>query len=239
MAISTIAVAPVAAQTPARKTVWDLRLGEPLVAQPDAGEFVAYACGADGGPPRRKVAGFADFARCAADAAGLHEVYFEYDDELEYVARARDDEQMLGKFAGTAERGFPLIVSALFDSAGVLQGVRLVTDARSDYRRDATDADLARRAEAYKFGALMAARFDIEAARDCVKAPPAEGESPVGGVFVKLDCARADPVAKQRYVLSVRYLRKPGQSGHDPRAPQQLTKGQFESAARLEIFATP
>ena len=36
----------------------------------------------------------------------------------------------------------------------------------------------------------MAARFDIEAARDCTALPAAEGESPVGDLFVK-QCVRA------------------------------------------------
>ena len=222
-----------------RKTVWDLKLGEPLAAQPSAGEYRGYACGSNGGQPRRPLGSFADFARCPAEAGGWREVYFEYDDEIEYVARARDDEQALARYAGTAERGFPLIVSALIDDDGVLRGARLATDSRPDYRKDATDADLARRADAYKFGAAMAARFDIEPNRDCVKPPRGEGENPVGALFIKLDCEKAAPTERRAYKLSVRLLRKPGQSGRDPRNPTALTKGEFESSALLEILATP
>jgi hypothetical protein len=35
----------------------------------------------------------------------------------------------------------------------------------------------------------------------------------------------------------VNFFRKPGQSGFNPQAPTQMTEGQFESSAQLEIFA--
>src|SRR4029079_19602582 len=53
-----------------------------------------------------------------AEPDGLHEVYFEYDDELEYIARARDADREITRWAGTTEVSFPVVVSALFDSAG-------------------------------------------------------------------------------------------------------------------------
>ena len=73
-----------------------------------------------------------------------------------------------------------MIVSALFDDRGVLAAIRLVTDPRPEYRNDITEADLRKRADAYVLGGVMAARFDIDAARDCTALPPAEGESAVG-----------------------------------------------------------
>ena len=227
------------AQETPRKTIWDLRLGEPLSAQPDAGEYQGYACGANGGPPRQPISGFADFASCAPEPNGLREVYFEYDDELEYIARARDLKQELIRYVGTTEKGFPVMVSALLDQDGVLQGLRMVTDARPDQRKDRADSGLKSRANAYQFGGLMAGRFDIEAESHCEKLKPEEGESAVGGTFVKLDCAKADAASKRSYKLSARLLRKPGQNGRDPRLPTRLTVGEFESSARLEIFASP
>src|ERR1700738_5111664 len=65
-------------------------------------------------PPRRRLPGWSDFARCPAEPSGLHEVYFEYDDEYEYIARARDLEREVARWAGTTEASFPVIVSALF-----------------------------------------------------------------------------------------------------------------------------
>jgi hypothetical protein len=219
-----------------RATVWDLRLGQPVAAQPAPEQFRSLACGANGGPPRARVAGWSDFMRCKAATDGLHEVYFEYDDEYEYIARARDLPREIARWAGTAEGGFPVVVSALFDRAGVLAGIRLVTDPRPDFRNDVTDAELRKRTAAHVFGQLMAARFGIEPARDCKAEPPAEGETAVGDVFVKQRCVLVDARNKRRVVVAANYFRKPGQSGVNPQLPMQLTQGQFESSARLEIF---
>src|SRR5581483_5102516 len=165
---------PLAAQELRRATVWDLKLGQPASAQPPAGEFRGFACGANGGPPRIPLRGWDDFARCPAED-GLHEVYFEYDDELEYIARARDLPREVARWAGTTELAFPVITSALFDDAGVLKGIRVVTDSRPDYRQDTTDADRKKRADAYLLGGILAGRFDIDPARDCAPLPPTEG----------------------------------------------------------------
>ena len=219
-----------------RASVWDLRLGQPVAAQPAAEAFRGFACGSDGGAPRQRLAGWADYMRCKPEPSGLHEIYFEYDDEYEYIARARDLPREIARWAGTTEAGFPLIVSALFDDAGVLAAIRLVTDPRPDFRDDVTDADLRKRADAHVFGEMMAARFGIEPARDCKGEPPADGESAVGDVFVKQRCVLADTAHARRVAVAVNFFRKPGQSGVNPQLPTQLTQGQFESSARLEIW---
>src|SRR5882724_1932204 len=118
------------AQSLRRSTVWDLKLGQPVAAQPGTQEFRSFACGSNGGPPRLGLTGWSDFARCRAEPNGLHEVYFEYDDELEYIARARDADREITRWAGTTEVAFPVVVTALFDPAGMLRGIRMVTDAR-------------------------------------------------------------------------------------------------------------
>jgi hypothetical protein len=223
------------AETLRRGTVWDLKLGEPISAQPPPAEFRGFACGSNGGAPRQPLTGWHDFARCRAEPDGLHEVYFEYDDEFEYIARARDLDREITRWAGTTEGGFPVVVSALFDSAGVLRGIRMVTDARPDHRNDITVANLRKRADAYVLGGIMAARFDLVTARDCTSLPPAEGESAVGDLFVKQACEMTDAAAGRKIMLRVNFFRKPGQSGTNPQLPTQLTEGQFESSARLEI----
>jgi len=224
------------AETLRRGTVWDLKLGEPISAQPPPAEFRGFACGSNGGAPRAQLKGWSDFARCRAEPDGLREVYFEYDDELEYIARAKDLEREITRWAGTTEVAFPVIVSALFDDAGILKAIRIVTDARPEHRNDITDANLRKRVDAYQLGAIMAARYDIVAARDCKSLPAAEGESAVGSVFVKQFCEKQE--TGRRIVLRVNLYRKPGQSGVNPQLPTQLTEGQFESSARLEIYHT-
>jgi hypothetical protein len=226
---------PATAQQLRRATTWDLKLGEPIAAQPSPNEFRGFACGSNGGAPRQPLTGWRDFARCRAEPDGLHEVYFEYDDELEYIARARDADREITRWAGTTEVGFPVVVSALFDSAGVLRGIRMVTDARPEHRNDITEANLRKRADAYLLGGIMAARFDIVTARDCTSSPPAEGESAVGTLFIKQSCEMNDAANKRKIILRVSFYRKPGQSGTNPQLPTQLTEGQFESSARMEI----
>jgi hypothetical protein len=227
------------AQDLRRATVWDLRMGQPVEAQPSPEEFRGFACGSNGGPPHRSLRGWSDFSRCPPEPGGLREVYFEYDDEYEYIARARDLPDEVSRWAGTTEAGFPVIVSALFDDGGLLRAIRLVTDARPEHRNDIIEPDQKKRDRAYLFGAFMASRYGIDAARDCVSAPAAEGETAIGSLFVKKSCERTDAARGLKISLRANYFRKPGQSGVNPQLPSQLTQGQFESSARLEILALP
>src|SRR5215467_13716150 len=71
-----------------RLNVWDIHLDDAASAIPDG--FINYACGTNGGPPSIPLANFTEFKKCRPEGNGLHEVYFEYDDELEYWARALD-----------------------------------------------------------------------------------------------------------------------------------------------------
>ena len=218
-----------------RATVWDLAIGQPIPAQPPGSEFRGFACGSNGGPPRQQLSGWSDFRRCPAEAGGLREVYFEYDDEYEYIARAKDLPREVARWAGTTEAGFPVIVSALFDEEGMLRGIRIVTDARPEHRNELIEANLRKRSDAYLFGGVMAARYGIDAARDCKASPAADGESAVGTLFVKQSCERTDAERGLKIAVRANYFRKVGQSGVNPQLPTQLTQGLFESSARLEI----
>ena len=184
-------IAQVRAQDrPTRLNVWDIHIGE--LASAIQNGFINYACGTNGGPPSIPLKNFTEFKKCRPDANGLYEVYFEYDDELEYIARAHDNDHEINIWAGTHEVNFPVMVSALFDDAGILRGIRLVTDARPEHRNDITDANRKKRDEAYTLATVMASRFDIDPERDCEAIPPAEGETPVGSLFVKRVCERTD-----------------------------------------------
>jgi hypothetical protein len=218
-----------------RATVWDLKIGQPVAAQPAPDEFRGFACGSNGGPPRRRIAGWSDYMGCRPEASGLHEVYFEYDDEYEYVARARDLPREIARWSGTTEAGFPVVVSALFDDTGVLGAVRIVTDPRPDHRNEVVDADVRKRADAHLFGQLMAARFDIDPATQCRAQPAADGESAIGSIFVKQSCEATDAGRGRKVIVAANFFRKRGQSGTNPQLPTQLTQGQFESSARVEI----
>ena len=66
-----------------------------------------------------------------------------------------------------------------------------------------------------------------------------EGESAVGTLFVKQSCELTDAPRALKIIVRANYFRKTGQSGVNPQLPTQLTQGQFESSARLEIGVSP
>jgi hypothetical protein len=217
-----------------RLTLNSLHPGATLEQMPDWLAFRSYACGSNGGPPLRKLTGWADFKLCKPDENGLYEVYFEYDNEAEYILRALDNPSVT-RFVGTTEQGFPIVASALFSEDGVLRGVRMVTDPRADYTSDQFFelTDLRTRADFYLLGPFVGGQVGINPARDCTPSPLAEGESKIGNTFVKLDCERIQDGL--RYILRTRYYRKPGQFARDPRSGQ-ITEGQYESSTVFEEY---
>ena len=220
-ALSAPAAPAAPAERPTRVEVWDLPLGMPAEQLPDA--FVDYACGTNGGPPSTPLAGWRDFRRCRPEPSGLREVYFRYDDELEYWAKANNLLPQMEQYAGTKTYGFPVVVSALIDAGGTLRGIRLVSDPRGDTQH---------RDEAYLLRNFLTARLG----RDdwsCETLTAEEGETPVAGIFVKERCRKqidGDTAAS----LATRHLRKAGQSQFDPRTGRE-TAGQFESTVRFEL----
>src|SRR5438874_12386583 len=113
-----------------RLEIWDLQLGTPVDKLPD--EFIDHACGTNGGPPSVPLNGFGEFRRCRPEQSGLRAVYFRYDDDLEYWAKANDLLAQTEQFSGTKTYGFPIIVSALIDGEGILRGIRIVSDPRGE-----------------------------------------------------------------------------------------------------------
>jgi hypothetical protein len=218
--LAFIARAP-AAELPKRMEIWDIKLGTPVGQLPD--EFIDYACGTNGGPPSRPLNGWTDYARCPPEPSGLREVYFRYDDELEYWAKANNLLDQMEQYVGTKTYGFPIVASLLIDSGGIVQGIRIV----SDPRHDADDRD-----DAYLLKNFLTARFGRDGWK-CESLAPAPGETAVDGVFVKDNC-RKDIDSRTRATLQARYLRKPGEARIDPHSGKE-TSGQFESLVRFEL----
>lgn len=216
-----IAVAMTAQGAMAQSTarIFDVELGSPVGDLP-SDQWVDPSCGTNGGPPSLPLQGFEDFARCPVEeGTGLHEVWFIYDNEWEYIARAYRDPVEIGRFSANVFFGQPIITSLLIDDDGLVQGYRVVTDphAPTEVR-------------------LLAATLHIifkELFRDapwqCVDLPREEREQSVDGAFLKEDCAM---VSAERLVrLQGRLLRKPGQGDF-----QVAPEGYFESSARLEVY---
>jgi hypothetical protein len=215
------AAAQGAGQPPHRTEIWDLKLGTPAAALPNGlGE---YACGTNGGPPSQPLSGWSDFRRCRSETSGLREVYFRYDDELEYWAKANDLPTEIERYSGTKVYDFPVVLSALFDDGGTLAGLRIVSDPRDTTRS---------RDEAYTLRNFLTARFGRDG-WNCTDLPPAEGEEPVGRSFIKQDCNKTLG-GPSLAVMQTRYFRKKGQHQFDPQSSKE-TKGQFESTVHFEL----
>src|SRR5205809_128474 len=101
-----------------RTRIWNIMLGTSVSALP-GDEFVNPACGTNGGPPSLRLESFEKFARCPVEAqTRLREVWFIYDDEWEYIARAQRDEHEILQYSANSFYQQPIITSLLIDSAG-------------------------------------------------------------------------------------------------------------------------
>jgi hypothetical protein len=209
------------AQQPATK-IWDIKLGIPVAALP-TNDFVDPACGTNGGPPSRVLKSFAEFALCPIEpATGLHEVWFRYDDEMEYIARARRSDIMIRQYQANALAGQPIITSLLINDAGIVAGYRIVNDPRVEGRT---------RIDAYGLGDLF--KGMAPPGLDCTDLPAAEGERPIEEWFIKQSCRADDNGTVTR--IEIRYYYKPGQYPVDPN-DARLNENEFESSARIEVY---
>jgi hypothetical protein len=211
-----------AASAQSRPSIFELQLGAPVAALPEE-ELVDPACGTNGGPPGLRLDGFEAFARCRPEASGLREIWFRYDDELEYIARAARDPDAVEQNNAMLMLGQPVILSLLVDPAGLTQGFRIFTDPHAE-------EDV--RASAYTLAAAFKARFGVEGWA-CNDLPPTAGETPVAGTFAKQLCGKVTD-GQQISVESRRYY-KSGQAPTDPNSGL-ATVNQFESAARIEVI---
>jgi hypothetical protein len=219
-----LAVGAGGAQQPAPK-IWDVKLGA-LVAALPLDEFVDPACGTNGGPPSRVLKSFAEFALCPVEkATALHEVWFRYDDEMEYIARARRSDIMIRQYQANSLAGQPIITSLLIDDMGRVEGYRIVNDPRAGGSTRIDAYGLSDLFKGMAAGGLM-----------CTDLPPAEGERPIEGWFIKENCELAANGQVTR--IETRYYYKPGQYAVDPN-DSRLNENQFESSARLEVYRPP
>jgi hypothetical protein len=202
--------------------IWDIKLGISVAELPLA-DFVDPACGTNGGPPARVLKSFAEFAQCAVEpATELREIWFRYDDEMEYVGRARRSDIMIRQYSLNSLAGQPIITSLLVDDTGLIQGYRVVNDPR---------ADSGTRIAAFGLADLFKgiAGFGL----NCTDLPLAEGERPIDDWYLKEVC---ELKTDERIVrIEARRYYKPGQFAVDPN-DNRLTENLFESSARIEVY---
>ncbi|MBL8595960.1 MAG: hypothetical protein JNK01_25000, partial [Devosia sp.] len=202
-----------------------LAIGETATTLSTEG-YEAFACGSNGGPPLKHIGGWTDYALCAPDERGLHEVYVEFGRRVGKLAERFHDqygeELWLQRFGGTRLANFPVVLSLLFDEAGVVRGFRAVTDDR---------AGLEDRGRAYLFRLPVFQRYG---SRDwsCTELPKAPGETGVGDMFIKEVCSK--DIDGRHVRVETHYFRKPGQTGLDIQG--MFEPGQYESSTRWEAF---
>jgi hypothetical protein len=192
-----------AAEDPLAGDLRDLRVGMTVAELPSAG-YVDLACANGGGVPGAALAAWSEFGRCPPDAAGRHEVVFAFAPSR--LAPLGD------RWEGTKVAGHPVIPSLLIDDAGVVQGIRIVTD---------PDARPYLHKKAYLFGLRVMGRYGRDG-WTCTDAAAGE-RGAVGGLFIDRRCEKI--FHDRRLILQTNLYRDAEQSGTE-----------FTNATRLEIL---
>lgn len=219
---------PAGAQEPDPFTgeIRGLKLGLKADAMP-AG-LARFACGKDGGPPTKPLKAWTDFKECGKDAMGFFEVAFEYDNVGNHLAdlffEEVGEQLWLDKYTGTKLAGHPVVMSVLFDDAGVVQGFRSVTDSR---------ARLEQRRISNMLAVVVRNHYD-PLNWVCETLPLERGQQPIGNSYIKQRCEtvyRND----RRMVVWRNFYRKPGQTGVTMLG--DFADGEWESSTRWEVWA--
>ena len=201
LACALLAAPAGAAEDPLQGDLRDLRVGMTVAELPAEG-YVDLACG--GGPrARRSRAGPSSSG--ARGCRGLHEVTFAYAESP--LAELGD------RWEGTKVAGHPVIPSLLIDDAGVVQGIRVVTD---------PDARMYLKKKAFLLGIRVMGRYGRDG-WTCTEAEPGAGRAPVGGMFIDRHCEKV--FHDRRLILDTDLYRTAEQGGQE-----------FTGATRLEIF---
>ncbi len=179
----------------------DFRVGMKASELPAEG-YTDFTCAGS----KTSVQGWQDYARCPADAAGLHALRFSYQEGSNELAFMNDT------YEGTKVGGHPVLLTLLISDASVVEGLRIETDPA---------ARLNRRKKAHLLGQLAKERYG-DAGWACTEAAPAADQEPIGGVFLNEHCEKATPT--RHYTLNRQMFHR---AGTDPLS--------FVGGSQLEI----
>lgn len=207
-------------------TIWDVKFGEPITQIP-LSAVALIACGTNGGPPSVELKDFSAFKTCKPEPSGLTEVFFTYDDEQDYIARALEDEYRFAQ-GGTSIYAHPVVFTVLVDDQGIARGIRIVTDERASERD---------RRVAVRLSDNLKARYSPWSPA-CEDIPATDGQLPVGTIFIHEICTAESPDGDATMRLEATYFRKKGQSSISLET-QKVQKNYFQSATRLEVVQKP
>jgi hypothetical protein len=168
----------------------DLRVGMSISEIP-ADEYVGLACAA---LPDHPLADWGEYRQCPADTAQLRAVSFRFDDARNPLAQVNDT------YEGTKVAGHPVLLQLLIDDHGIVGALRIDTDPQ---------ARLFWRKKAYLLADQVKIRYG-EQGWKCGDAEPTDGETPVGGVFIKAHCEKI--ATRSQLLLDQLVYRRPGQA---------------------------
>lgn len=185
-----------------------------------------FACGSNGGPPLATLTGWTDYMKCAPEPNGLREVMVEFGIRTERLSQLFadqfDEELWIQQYGGTRVANFPVVMSLLFDEAGIVRAFRAVTDDRADVRD---------RGRSYLLRFRVYSHYG-DGPWDCVNGEPSEERRAVGTMFVDEVCSKQ--VDGKIVRVETHVHRRPGQTGLDSQG--MFEAGQFESNTRWEVW---
>lgn len=171
-AATTPAPAPGSAPGPAND-LREFRVGMTVHDLPAHG-YLDFSCDAK---PGQSLAGWDAYASCPADAHGLHDVDFKYDDA--YNPRAR----LNSALGGTKVAGHPVVLTLMIDDHGVVQGLRIATDPHvPPYLHK----------KAFLFRDQVRQQFGSDG-WTCTTGHPTGDEEPIADIFIKQHCEKVTP----------------------------------------------
>lgn len=195
-----------AAEDPAAGDLRNLKVGADVADLKVAG-YTDFRCGAKSPDAGREIEGWSAFGQCAANAAGLHEVAFAYDEDMNPWAAVSD------RFEGTTVAGHPVIPTLLIDETGTISGLRIVTDPGNR---------MYLKKKAYLFYIRVMGRYGKDG-WTCEEREPEAGFRPVGGMYIDRRCEKR--WRDRDLILETQLFRAPGQEGQA-----------FTGATQLEIM---
>jgi hypothetical protein len=185
-----IALPALAATGPAERDVRQIRVGAKLDEGSAAG-LSRFSCA---GGDAQKLGGWSDFRRCPADAAGLRQVRFEFEEDKD-LARLAD------RWEGTKIAGHPVILTLAVSDGGTVEALRIASDPKtSPYLRK----------KAYLLSLRVREHYGIEG-WSCADLPRQEGETEIGGMFIKQECSKT--VDGRSLRMLTKLFRGAGQEG--------------------------
>ena len=171
------------------------------------------------------LAGWGDFRRCRAEPSGLCEVYFRYDDELEYWAKANN-------FTHGSRSSFPAPRFSVSRSCCRRSSMR--RRARGPAHRQRSARHFADRGRTLTRCATSSPRASAATAGHAPTIRPTKARRRSSALSSSSDCRKAIDGGRSCRAPYALFPQERPEPGSTPRTDRE-TEGQFESLVRFEL----